>query len=179
MAQSQFFEIRRRSPHRNLSLIIATDQVRGTAICRDPVTPPNGIQCDTPGQSASKPSLAGFLTRDVVTGGPTVIQRAQLFGDTPLIKELELPFVTGAECSLEHADAYVVEGDQRIVLSGTGAITNATAIGTRLSFKGGKTYVGQTGDDMPYYLSDNSGIANTMLTADGDGPRIRVERLIV
>lgn len=185
MAQAQFFEIRRRAPHRNVSVIVQDPTgvgasgdvvaVRGLAIMRDVTNPQEGIPCDQPADTVG--ALLGFLTRDVQVGGPTVIQRAQLFGDTPLIKELELPFAAGQECSLEMADSYVVEGDDRIVLSGTGAITGATPLGTRCSFKDGKTYVAQSGDDVLYAITDISTDANTLLTADGDGPRIRLERI--
>jgi hypothetical protein len=176
MAQAQFFEIRRRPVgHRNISVIVDTEQKRGHAIMRSLTAPQKGVPCDEPADGVG--SFLGFLTRDVVDGGPTVIQRAQLWGDQALVKELEQPFSMGQECSLELADAYIVEGDERILTSGTGAITNSTAIGTRCSFVDGKTYVAQSGDDVLYQIADNSGQSGTQLTADGDGPRLRLERI--
>lgn len=187
MSNFNFFEIRRRAPHRNVSVIIddpsgvgaAGDIVvyRGTAIMRDDTNPTKGAPASPNVSGGVGQALLGFVTRNVVVGGPTVIQRAQLFGDTPLIKELELPFAAGQEASIEHADAYVAEGDAYIVGSGTGAITGSTPLGTRCSFKDGKTYVAQSGDDVLYVLADISTNANSLLVAGGDGPRCRFERV--
>lgn len=177
MANFDFFEIRRRAPNRNVSLIIDNAAVRGLAIQRDTTNPQKGAPCNPNVSGGIGGAFVGFLTRDVVVGGPTTIQRAQPFGDTPLIKELELPFSAGQECSIEHADAYVAEGNAYILSSGTGAITGSTALGTRCSFKNGKTYVAQSGDDTLYELADISTNANSLLTADGDGPRCRFERV--
>jgi len=176
MANYNFFEIRRRAPHRNISVIVDNDAPRGLAIMRSKTAPEKGVPANP--NSSTLGQFLGFLTRPVVTGGPTVIQRAQLYGDSPAIKELELPFVAGAECSLEMADAVVAEGEDNIVAaSGTGAITNATAIGTRCSFKNGRFYQAQSNDDVLFALADNSGISGSQLTAEGDGPRCRFERI--
>jgi len=88
----------------------------------------------------------GFVDRDVVTGGPSVVDRAGLFPG-----RIELPYTTGLECTLEQADAVEAEGSNYLVLSGTGAISSGTAINTKLSFSGGKFYVAQT-NDTAYYL---------------------------
>lgn len=173
MADYAFFEIRRRSPHRNISAIVANAAVRGLAMMRDLTTPTNAVPANP---NASTPgSFLGFLTRAVVDGGPTVIQRAQLFGDTPYVKELELPFASGQECSLDLADAVIAEGIDHIVGSGTGAITNSTPLGTRCSFKNGRFYEAQSGDDVLYALTDSSAVAGSLLVAGGDGPRCRFE----
>lgn len=177
MANFNFWEIRRRSPHRNVSVIVDSACPRGTAIMRDVNNPTKGVPASTSESGGVGAALLGFLTRAVVDGGPTIIQRAQLFGDTPLIKELELPFASGQECSLEHADAFVCEGSANMVGSGTGAITGSTPLGTRCSFYGGRVRVAQSGDDVLYVLADISTDANSLLVADGDGPRCRFERV--
>lgn len=179
MANFNFWEIRRRAPHRNVSVIIDSAAPRGLAIMRDVNNPQKGVAASpSDGGTGVGAALLGFLTRAVVEGGPTIIQRAQLFGDTPLIKELELPFAAGQECSLEHADAFVCEGENNMwVGSGTGAITDSTPLGTRCSFYEGRVRVAQANDDVVYVLADISTDANTLLTADGDGPRCRFERV--
>lgn len=176
MANYNFFEIRRRPEgHRNVSVIVDDAAPRGLAMMRSLTAPEKGVPANP--NSSSLGQFLGFLTRPVVVGGPTTIQRAQLWGDSPLTKELELPFVAGGECSLEMADAVIAEGSDNILLSGTGAITAATALGTRCSFKDGKFYEAQANDDVLYALSDNSEIAGSQLTAEGDGPRCRFERI--
>ncbi len=115
--------------------------------------------------------LLGFVLREITAAGPTTEQRAGIWG-----KELELPWKAGAECTLEPPpDAFEVEGDSYLLLSGTGAIDDTTARGTELGFVDGKIRVAQSGDTVKYVVGDNSGLASTQLTAEGDGPRLYVE----
>ena len=144
-----------------IKVIIDRPMRRGTAIMRSPTDPSRGVPADG--------KLLGFVTRDVVVGGPTVIQRAS--GG-------ELPFAAGDECSLELDDAFVCEGDAYIVTSiGPEAIDNSTPARTRCSFRNGRTCGAQGGDDAIYRLANNSGLPNSCLASDGDGPRIRLESL--
>jgi len=178
MANYNFFDIKRRSPHRNITIVVNQACARGLAIMRSVSNPQQGVPASPADDAGVGAPLLGFLTRPVVDGGPTVIQRAQLYGDSPLVKELEQPFTLGQECSLEHADAVVVEGENNMVVgSGTGYIDDSTALGTRCGFYEGRFRVAQSGDDELYALTDISTDANTLLTAEGDGPRCRFERI--
>ena len=104
-------------------------------------------------------AFLGFLTRDVVDGGPTLFEV-----DIPASYVLGLPFTAGLECAVEKAELVECEGVQYICTSGTGAITSSTALGSKLSFDGqGRFYVAQSGDNAYYSLRGNSGIG-------GNGP---------
>jgi len=132
------FIIRRPYPGYRKSILIPFATVRGKAIMVDPVDPTQG--------KLAEGALAGFVTRDVAEGGPSVIDRAQVFPG-----RLELPFSKDQECTLELADAVECEGDEYIVQAGADAITAATPINTKLSFVDGKFRVSQAGD-IDYFL---------------------------
>lgn len=131
------FEIRRRSPSQNISINLDFAASRGTPIMRDTTTPTKG--------ALANGACLGFLTRDVQSGGPSVIERAGLWGP-----RLEQPDGFG-EVTLELAEAVECEGDF-VLTSGTGALASNTAIGTLLSFKNGKFYVAQSSDEKTWRL---------------------------
>lgn len=135
---------------------------------------PRGLGLGAHATDATKFNLAqhntflGVLTRDVKVGGLTLSDR--VFGvtsDDPV--GLESPFTAGQEVSLEKAQEAELEGADYLVLSGTGAISGSTAVGTSLSYLNGRLRQSQTGE-----------IVNGVLTAqlppiDSGGVRIRVE----
>lgn len=138
------FEILRPRPGPNFSLIIPTSagaQLRGQGIMRDPSNGLQGIPADG--------AFAGYLVRDVVVGGPTDVQRAQLYPG-----ELELPDTLGGSCSLRAADEVIMEGPSYVETSGTGFLTTGTAINSKLAWKGGKLRVAQAGDQVYGYLAN-------------------------
>lgn len=102
----------------------------------------------------------GFITRDVLAavGGvpavpvPTFSELST--GDSPNIP-YETAFSAGLEGTVEDADEYEAEGPL-FVSSGNGGrdITNATAIGTKLSFTGGVTCIAQTGNRSEFELAE-------------------------
>ena len=104
--------------------------------------------------------FAGFITRPVlaaVNGAPAVPvpTLAELStGGNPNIP-YETDFSAGGEGSLEDAEQYEAEG-VNYVSSGNGAhdITAGTAIGTTLSFYGGKTSVAQSGERAEFELAE-------------------------
>lgn len=138
------FENRRPAAGRNISIKVPFASKRGIFIMRDP---------DDSGDP-KKAKLAtghaiGILTRDVVTGGPSTIERAGVFPG-----RIEQPFAVDGECSLEPLpDAYEAEGPDYVLDSGTGAIDANTAIGTKLSVVDGKTRVKQSTDEPMYVLA--------------------------
>ncbi len=113
----------------------------------------------------------GFLARasrvpdDGLNGNPRTAEE-QLMGFG-----LETPFTAGREGSLDQADVLVVEGDDYIMSSGTGAVDTNTAVETKLSFKEGRLYAAQTGDYAQFRLAKQ-------LTPETEGnTRIRVEKI--
>lgn len=160
------FEGRRAYPGQNISVKIPFAAVRGKAIMRDTTNPDRG--------ALATGTALGFLARDVVVGGPSVTDRAQVFPG-----RLELQDAVDGQCSLEHFDEVEVEGSDYILLSGTGAIAANTTRGTKLAFSSGKFYQAQNGDEPQFLLADNSGLANTGLTVEVQGNiRIRAERIV-
>lgn len=133
------FQIRRLSPHSRVSINIPFAAPRGTAIQVDTTTPANG--------ALATADYVGFLTRDVVAS-LDVSERAIWPG------RLELPTLVGEQATLERADAIEVEGADYIVLSGTGAITGGTTLGTELSFAGGKLRQKQASDRAIFKLRE-------------------------
>lgn len=88
----------------------------------------------------------GFLTRDVTTDGATITELHLPTDD------LELPYKSGGEVAVEKADEFEAEGTDFLVLSGTGAISNATAVGTLIEPSAGKWRVAQNPEDGVYRI---------------------------
>jgi len=139
------FEVIRRSASPEISLKMPVDAVRGLAIMRD--TSDSAV--DRPQGQAANGACIGFLKRDVVTGGPTTLERAEVFPG-----RAENPDTTGGQVTLDAPyDAFEAEGTTYLITSGTGALTTGTALNTNISFKNGKAYQAQSGDVAQYKLS--------------------------
>lgn len=134
---------------------------------------------------ASGNNFKGFLTRRVVVGGLTPFERAIGGVVSPTPQGLEAPFTDGLEVTVEEVQTVECEAGgvvdpntgaapQYFVLSGTGAIGTATAVGTALSFAAGTGLwcQAQPGDPVRGYLD-----ANNLASSDGQALRIRVEMI--
>ena len=176
------FEIRRRHLGDPISRVFPQNYVsvnnpgqliypRGTAIGAASVE--GGAPDIYAAEPASGNNFLGFLTRDVVDQGPTLLEI-----DIPT-QPLALPFTAGQECSAEKGEEVECEGTQYIRTSGTGAISASTAIGTKLSFDGyGRFYVAQNTDTAYFTLTGNSGLAGSTLAPSVAGNlRILAEHL--
>jgi hypothetical protein len=153
MEPSSLFEITRRNPSVNASAKYASDAVRGFALGAHGADPESFAP-------AQHNNFIGHLTRRVVTGGLSIVDR--VFGvtsDTPV--GVEAPFTTGQEVSVEKAHEIECEGSDYLVLSGTGAISNATPVPSNLSFKDGKLRLTQAGELTHYLLTANNLTPNT------------------
>jgi len=164
MSQENFFQKRRPlDERRRISIRVDDVLPRGTAITRSTTDPGKGV--------AAVGDVLGFMIDPTVEGGQTAEQRGQLWG-----KELSLPDVAGDAVTLDPPyDAYECEGPQYVCLSGTGAVDNTTALGTKCSYNDGVLRVAQPSDTPRYRISDNSGLSGSELKADGDGPRLYLE----
>ena len=155
------FEIRREHPGKNISRVFDSTGSRGLALGPD-------ASDVTKAAVADGDQFLGFLTRDVTSTGPVL-------GDHVYPGRLELPFVAGGEVTLEKADEVEVEGEAAnaglVVTSGTGAITTDTAVGTGLSFYGGKWREVQTGEIAFYRLSGQ------ITPVNGGSVRFRAEKV--
>ncbi len=144
------FEITRRDPSINASAKFTPaegfDPVpRGFALGAHATDP-------TAFDVAQHNTFIGHLTRQVKVGGLTITDR--FFGvtsETPV--GVEAPFVAGQEVSVEKAKEVELEGSAYLVLSGTGALTAATAVGTNLSFYNGYLRATQSEETPNYVLT--------------------------
>ena len=142
---------------------------RGLALGAAGAAPASGATAndETALDLASGTSFLGHLTRRVVVGGLDLASR--VFGVTSAIPVgTESPFQDGLEVTVEKAEEIEAEGSSYLLLSGVGAITTATTVGTGLSFKNGLFYVAQGGDTTYYQLT-----ANNLTSSDGTSLRIR------
>lgn len=139
------FEIIRYSEAPPISISCPLAALRGTAIMRDSgqATP-----LDRPQAKLANGAAIGFLKRDVVIGGPTIIERADLWPG-----HAENPDAVSGVVTLDPPyEAFEAEGPNYLVLSGTGALTSSTPVDSYISFSGGKAYVAQSGDTSQYRL---------------------------
>ena len=157
---SSFFEIKRTSPRRNISLLTpsGTTYPRGTAF----------QESDTLGTAELADGTKAqvyFATREIKNGGPAL-------ADDVMPGRLELPFTAGDEASFEDAEVIELEGSD-FIYAGTGAITGATALDSQIAFKDGKARVAQAGEYVWGLLKSVS------LTPEDSGNtlRIQVEKL--
>ena len=142
------FEITKRSLrlYKSLTAPAGVGASRGIAYIEDPAHPGAAIVSD-----GSLP-LAGFVTRNILVGGPTI-------SDAVLPNRIELPFTDGDFVSLEHAEEVEAEGYGDHLYSGSGAgaaktITAATTIGTKASFLNGMFSIAAAGQNQEYYLAE-------------------------
>src|SRR5688572_2226862 len=128
------FEITRRGSRQPRSLIVpAVARPMGTAF-QESATAGTAELAD-----GTKPSTQ-FVQRDVLTELPTP-SIAELTGQGA--QPLEQGFLGGYEAGMEDADEFVAEGSDH-VYSGTGQVSNATALKTKCGFKDGKIRVAQS-----------------------------------
>lgn len=148
------FEIVRPEPDskRNVSIKVPVALLTGGILPRGTFLMRDTADTADPKQAALATALAiGCLTRDVLTSGVSVIERAGVFPG-----RLEQADQADQQCSLRPLpEAIEVEGSDYIILSGagTGYIDANTAINTALSFLNGKIRVAQTNDVKVYNLS--------------------------
>lgn len=121
---------------------------RGIACIEDPNQLGSVIRAD--GSNA----INGFITRNGLVGGPTL-------ADITMPNRTALPFQDGQPATFEYAEEYVAgnylsagqpDGYDHIIVTGPGAIASNTAIGTPLSFSGGKTCKAQSGQFVEFAL---------------------------
>lgn len=142
------FEIRRRSPsHHEGTLIFDDECVKGIAL--------GGHASDsTKADLADGDNFIGFVTRPVSTDGahtPPDGSDPNLYQDMAFQdSRIEFPFKAGGNVSIEKADAVEVESPDNLLDSGTGAVSDSSPVGTKLSFVDGKFYIAQ-GSDIVYY----------------------------
>jgi hypothetical protein len=158
------FDITRRHPAGNASALLSIAAPRGFALGAHQVDP----EQFTP---ATGVNFIGHLTRDVVVGGLTLADR--VFGrSTPTPTGLAGPFTVGDVVTVEKAMELEAEGTGLLNTSGTGALSAASTVGTKLSFLDGLLYVAQSGDNAYYTLT-----AVNLPASDGTSLRIRAEKI--
>ena len=142
------FEIVKRSPHPMKSLLLPSGAAatRGVAYMEDTATPGSAKLAD------GTVPIAGFVTRPVLVGGPTL-------ADAVMPNRIELPFTAGEYGSFEAGEEVEAETWGEQVYSGTGGnaaktLTGATAVGTKISFYAGQFCVAVTGQYAEYYLAE-------------------------
>lgn len=153
------FEIIRSHRNRNISLLTpVAAAMRGQAY-QESATAGTAELAD-----GTKP-LTGFVTRDVVVGGPTL-------GDAIYPGRLELPFKAGDEASFEKGEAVEAEGGDFIILApASNGLDASTALETDLSFSAGKFIVAAGAAKKFYRLKE-------IKTPEVEGNlRIRVEAI--
>lgn len=138
------FEIIRRSPEPLINIKCPLVASRGVALMRDSAD----AAVDRPQGALANGACLGFLKRDVVAGGPSIVERADVWPN-----HAELPDSQNSMVTLDPPyAAYEAEGDTYLLLSGTGALAANTALGSYIAFKNGKAYVAQSGDTAQYRL---------------------------
>src|SRR6266550_9202264 len=125
-----FFKITRRGARDPKSLVMPAGYPEGTAMQEDTANPGNAILAD-----GSAPAM--FLNRTVSASSPAapLPSLAELSGGLP---QLEQPYTSGYEGSLEDADEVVAEGSDYVQGSGSDKIDANTALKTQCSFRDGK-----------------------------------------
>lgn len=116
---------------------------------------------------AAGSNFIGFLTRRVVVGGLSPLERAMIaatgipgpISATPV--GIESPFVDGQEVTVRLAEEIEAEGVGYLASGVTGALTSETAVGEKLSFYEGKLRSAQSGDVTYFTLTANNLTPNT------------------
>lgn len=154
-----FFNVRKPSPHPNVSRIFTLPDVAEPAKV--------GLAL---GQHLTDDTLArlcqpndvflGFLTRDVTATGARIgstLEKDELFFNQSGAL-LETPFRSGAAVSVEKGDEVEVEGADYLLATGTGAINTSTIGGltvgqTYINFEDGTARVAQGSERKEFVLS--------------------------
>ena len=123
----------------NISGIVAAEAVRGLAMGYD-------TSDNTKLVPATGTNFTGHLQRAVVSDGATLEERVFNNG-------MEYAYEMGGQCSVRDAVVIEAEGDDLLVTSGTGALSDSTSVGTALSFNDGKLRVAQAGDETFYRVA--------------------------
>lgn len=140
------FEIIRYSEQPLITISCPLAVARGTALQRDSG---QSTPLDRPQAMLASGAALGFAKRDVVVGGPTILERADVWPG-----HAENPDSVNGMITLDPPyEAYEAEGNNYLLLSGTGALASNTAIGSYISFLNGKARVAQSGDTPQYRLS--------------------------
>jgi hypothetical protein len=154
------FDIIRTSPKRLVSLTTpAVAALRGIAFQDS-----GGATVGTAELADGLKPLAGFLTREVKVGGPTL--------NDVVFEDYLQPFTAGEEASFEKADAFEAEGDNYIDNAGGDLINAATPLESELSFSAGKLCLRQAGQFAFYRLKAFLAVEDAANTI-----RIRVEEI--
>ena len=116
----------------------------------------------------------GFLNRETSASAPGLREAILEVGngDDGLLNAVK----TGGHVSILDAEEFECEGTDYLAMSGTGDIDSGTAIGTELSFEGGKLREAQVGDRVWFLVTANSEVASSTLAAKNGGTRIRAKR---
>lgn len=158
------FEVIRHADAPPISILIDFEASAGMAITRDT----GASASDRPKGVLANTAAIGFLKRFIVNGGPPLTERADLWPG-----HAELPDAMGGMTTLDPLyEAYEAEGEEFLLLSGTGKLQASTPVGTLISFKNGKAYIAQSGDVPQYKLG---GIMTT--TVDDGAVRCLFERI--
>ena len=159
------FEITREGLRPNKSLTMpAAACVIGTFMIEDSANPGVAKLAD-----GTKP-VGGAVERAVIVGVPVPTFAEMAGGMIGL--PAHSPYSTGEEGSLRDADEYVAEGSDYVSsVGGATDITPATAVGTKTSFRAGKTSKAATGDYSEFY------IAEQLTPTVAGNTRIRLRRM--
>lgn len=112
---------------------------------------------------AHQKNFLGFLRQTVTADGPSLADHVFASGRG----ELSVP--VGSEVGLELSDEFDA-GDEFLSLSGTGALSATTAVGTMLGFTNGKVYVSQAAEESFYMLTQQ------LIPQPGETVRIRCSK---
>lgn len=142
------FEIVREGNRANKSLQMpAAACVVGTFMIEDLSNP--GIAKLADGTAPT----VGAVERGVIVGvpQPTIAELSGGLIATPAYS----PYSTGEQGSLRDADEYIAEGSDYLYSAGGATdITASTAVGTKCSFRSGKTSKAATGDYSEFYIAE-------------------------
>jgi hypothetical protein len=154
-----YFDITRAYPGYQVSRKYAAAALRGT--------PLGAHASDNDSFALAGPkNFMGFLERDCTLTGPTL-------ADHVYPGRLELPYKAGYEVSVIKASAFEAEGSNYLLLSGTGALSNSTAIGTPVTVENGLLRVAVLGTDIPYWTVS----AKAVDPVDAGAVRLRFEAI--
>lgn len=131
---------------------------RGFGLMKDPTDLTKLIPCS---------SIAGFqMERDSVGVTTDAEQNARLL-EAELPADFSKPYAVGATISARRVTRMTLEGADLILTSGTGAISNVTAVNTALDYSAGRLRVRQGSNEIAFYL-------RAQLTPEDSGNSVRL-----
>ncbi len=142
------FEITREGLRGNKSLTMPAAACKiGTFMIEDLVTPGLAKLAD-----GTKPTT-GAVAREVIVGVPLPTFAEMAGGLIGL--PAHSPYSTGEKGSTEDADEYIAEGSDYLYSAGGATdVTASTAVGTKCSFRNGKTSKAATNDYSEFYIAE-------------------------